>query len=278
MEPSQFDKFTKSLATPASRRNAIKALLASVAGSIFALSGIGRAFARRQCPPGLTNCSGKCVNLNNDPKHCGDCDVKCASGLCVNGLCCPPGAVQCGNSCCSFTCCGGNTCVDINNDKNNCGSCGNVCPSTATCNSGKCICPTGSPPCGNTCCTTGQVCLNGNTCCASTQVCGSTCCPAGQVCQGGTCVVPTCTGQTCGSFVPGCDNNAACYCFMTAEGTSGCGPSVPCASQQCTKSSDCPSGSFCAVSTCCGAVGICVPNCTPGLSPSQATGQTTTHP
>jgi len=138
MEPSQFDELTKSLATPTSRRQALKTLAATTFGGLFALRGLGTVFAKKQCPPGLTNCGGKCVDTKNDPNNCGVCGTKCKSGLCVNGLCCPPGAVKCGNSCCSFTCCGGKTCVDTKNDINNCGSCGNVCSGRSCCNSSCC--------------------------------------------------------------------------------------------------------------------------------------------
>ena len=164
MEPNKFDAFTKAIATPTSRRAALKTLVVTTVGGVVAWAGLGKVFAKDCDPPcssGLTCCGGKCIDLRNDPKHCGDCNVVCASGLCVNGLCCPPGATKCGNACCSFTCCGGNTCVDTRHDINNCGSCGNKC------NASQC-----------------QTCQNG-TCVFR--------CTNGQVCQNGTCVTPTTT-------------------------------------------------------------------------------------
>jgi len=208
MEPSQFDEFTKSLATPTSRRQALKRLAAGTFGSILALSGLGTAFAKTKCPPGLTDCGGKCVDTKKDPNNCGVCGTKCKSGLCVNGLCCPPGANQCGNSCCSFTCCPGNVCTDTQNDKKNCGSCGNVCPSGDICKNGQCVKPTCSPvtcapPSG---CNNNPNCscfhtAEGGVACTQEGFCNgctsSSSCPPGQVC-----VVNTCCGSACLALCP----------------------------------------------------------------------------
>src|SRR5260370_26589933 len=91
MDPTKFDELTKSLATPTSRRQAVKTLAASAFGSMLAFSGLDRVFAMTgRCRPGLTLCHGKCVNTKTDPKNCGVCGTLCVSGLCVNGLCCPP--------------------------------------------------------------------------------------------------------------------------------------------------------------------------------------------
>jgi hypothetical protein len=212
MEPSQFDEFTRAMATPTSRRQAIKKLLAGTFGGLLAFSGLGNAFASGCHPPcstGLTCCGGKCVDEKKDPKHCGDCNVVCASGLCVNGLCCPPGAVKCDNSCCSFTCCGGNTCTDTQNDKNNCGACGHVCPAGDTCQKGKCV----------SVCSCRQLC-NG-TCARSCATpadcpCGAAFCAA-EVSGGGTCYAG---GGSNGTCTTDCDcpngyfcNNFTFLCF-----------------------------------------------------------------
>jgi hypothetical protein len=55
--------------------------------------------------PGLTDCSGVCADLLNDPKNCGGCGIACAEGqICFEGTCsaagcideCPtPGAIGC---------------------------------------------------------------------------------------------------------------------------------------------------------------------------------------
>src|SRR5260221_10727020 len=87
MDPTKFDELTKSLATPTSRRQAVKTLAASAFGSMLAFSGLDRVFAMTgRCRPGLTLCHGKCVNTKTDPKNCGVCGTVCVSGLCVNGL------------------------------------------------------------------------------------------------------------------------------------------------------------------------------------------------
>jgi hypothetical protein len=40
------------------------------------------------CPIGRTNCGGTCVNLRNDPKHCGACNMDCKGNRgCVAGIC-----------------------------------------------------------------------------------------------------------------------------------------------------------------------------------------------
>ena len=38
------------------------------------------------CPTGKTPCGGSCVDLSNDPNHCGKCDVACDS-TCCEGIC-----------------------------------------------------------------------------------------------------------------------------------------------------------------------------------------------
>src|SRR5260221_7452254 len=111
MDPTKFDELTKSLATPTSRRQAVKTLAASAFGSMLAFSGLDRVFAMTgRCRPGLTLCHGKCVNTKTDPKNCGVCGTMCVSGVCFNGLCCPPGTINCNNSCCDGTCLNGTTC------------------------------------------------------------------------------------------------------------------------------------------------------------------------
>jgi hypothetical protein len=41
------------------------------------------------CSPPMASCSGAagCVDLMNDPQHCGDCSIACASGVCTGGKC-----------------------------------------------------------------------------------------------------------------------------------------------------------------------------------------------
>ncbi len=243
MDPTKFDELTKSLATPTSRRQAVKTLAASAFGSMLAFSGLDRVFARTgHCPPGLTLCHGKCVNTKTDPKNCGVCGTVCVSGLCVNGLCCPPGTINCNNSCCDGTCLNGTTC-----------------------------CPTGQT-CGTTCCPIGQVCLNGNTCCPAKQACGSICCPAGMICKNGQCVTPpNCPSTGCATA---CLNNSSCDCVTTTEGVSCVQPI--CTFVTCTTSADCPSGQVCFTQGCCGSGSFCVPLCPTGGASASGTHGTAT--
>ncbi len=37
--------------------------------------------------PFITECSGKCVDVETDPRHCGTCGVACASGICLDSEC-----------------------------------------------------------------------------------------------------------------------------------------------------------------------------------------------
>jgi hypothetical protein len=64
----------------------VDAFLAGDSGS-FSL----RADCVVECPDGLSDCSGECVDLDNDVLHCGACDSPCsyahAGALCVSGSC-----------------------------------------------------------------------------------------------------------------------------------------------------------------------------------------------
>ncbi|HBQ10633.1 MAG TPA: hypothetical protein DEF51_05410, partial [Myxococcales bacterium] len=49
------------------------------------------------CPGGGARCHGRCVDLDDDPAHCGGCGLACPFGVpCVDGACaCPDGGVLC---------------------------------------------------------------------------------------------------------------------------------------------------------------------------------------
>src|SRR5688500_7548990 len=56
------------------------------------------------CPgAGETQCGDDCVDTDNDPAHCGDCDNACADGeVCSSSICkasCTEGLTGCGGAC-----------------------------------------------------------------------------------------------------------------------------------------------------------------------------------
>ncbi len=76
-------------------------------------------------------CQGQCVDVRNDPRHCGACGIFCGGGqTCAAGRCqggCPDGQVSCAGAC-----------VDLGTDPRHCGACGLACPSGRTCVQGAC--------------------------------------------------------------------------------------------------------------------------------------------
>jgi hypothetical protein len=87
---------------------------------------------------GTTECSGACVDLQNDDANCGACGHACTpgSGGCVGGVCsfaaCPTGFQSCAGRC-----------VDTRNDPAHCGGCAVACPRWDGCAGGQCTpaCP-----------------------------------------------------------------------------------------------------------------------------------------
>ncbi|KAJ3484328.1 hypothetical protein NLG97_g7082 [Lecanicillium saksenae] len=109
-------------------------------------------------------CNNKCVDLDNDPNNCGDCDFYCESGACEHGAC-------------TFDSCSGSVCSAFND----CGSGGDcVCASTSGGN-GFCVngdqeCDSLMPCLSNEGCPTGAVCAVSTCCgfgvCVATDFCG----------------------------------------------------------------------------------------------------------
>jgi hypothetical protein len=97
------------------------------------------------CDPGLTCCSGQCVDTKTDRGNCGRCNLFC-SGMtdCCLGTCTETQLDEencggCGNACPDpfSTCCWG-SCVDILTDDGNCGECSNACAQNIPCDMGAC--------------------------------------------------------------------------------------------------------------------------------------------
>jgi len=98
-----------------------------------------RAACARDCPPGQTDCSGVCVDLDTDKEHCGTCDNPCAfdhaGAACVDGTCQMTGCEQ------GFADCNDDPedgCETDLTTNENCGSCGNACEEGENCIEGQC--------------------------------------------------------------------------------------------------------------------------------------------
>ncbi|WP_437734843.1 MXAN_6577-like cysteine-rich protein [Sorangium sp. So ce1335] len=122
------------------------------------------------CSEEETACGGLCVNLDTDPRNCGDCDVQCEAGeVCDDGYCvCADG----------FRACGG-ACVDPQRDRANCGRCGASCGATQVCVEGACSCSADLEACDGSC-------VDAQT---SAQHCGrcGNACERGAFCLAGAC-------------------------------------------------------------------------------------------
>lgn len=157
------------------------------------------------CACGLTMCNGACVDLANDPNHCGSCPNGCAhSAYCAAGSCtCRPTYTACGSSCvqlasdpdrcggCAATpctagqkceasgchsgaCTGGLTgcdvggrlaCVDLASGIPYCGACGVVCAPDEVCAAGKCARYAPATPCTSCPCVGCTALVGSTTCC-----------------------------------------------------------------------------------------------------------------
>ncbi|MHC4609522.1 MAG: MXAN_6577-like cysteine-rich protein, partial [Planctomycetota bacterium] len=124
------------------------------------------------CPAGLTDCAGICVDLDSDEANCGTCGIPCNAGeICSGGACtsdCPAGLTDCAG-----------ICVDLDSDEANCGNCGIPCDAGEICSGSACTlnCQAGLTDCAGICvdldsdeancgfcgdaCTPGSLCLNG---------------------------------------------------------------------------------------------------------------------
>jgi hypothetical protein len=133
------------------------------------------------CPEGKTRCNDRCVNLDRNENHCGECFNRCERGQeCVNGVCG-----------------------------------GGVCPPERMLTEGDCDCAS--------------------------------------ICPGGDFIQVT------------CQDDPACSCLETMEGTGFCGGTGACAQDACSSSDQCGPGFGCIVNTCCDHP-ICIPQCSPTTS------------
>ncbi len=176
MEPSQFDELTKALATPTSRRQALRTFVATTLGGILGLAGIGTAFAKPKCHraglgcdtnsnccSGLYCANGKCTTCPALPACNSGCPCPsgqvCQSGQCVTPCVANGGQCTSGQDCCSGRCDSfSGTCVSCipNEDF--------FCHADSDCCSG--LCETYSGICG--CGIAGSDCLRNEDCCSNT--------------------------------------------------------------------------------------------------------------
>jgi alpha-tubulin suppressor-like RCC1 family protein len=142
------------------------------------------------CPDGYTQCGSDCVDLQNDPSHCGSCDNMCpADQQCFSGTCmprCPDGQHPCAGVCVSSS--------DVNTCGNRCTPCPVPDGGIATCDGMTCgaICGPTQRFCGGVCAHCPGA---GGLMCAGTQCVGNGC-PVGQHKCNGVCVDEN--GGSCG--------------------------------------------------------------------------------
>lgn len=217
MDPTTFDAFTKALATPSSRRRALKGFVGAAVGGALGLGGIkkisslaaGRKIANsvtlvNQNSSGSTNtnratsdplagATGGNASAQTGPITITEPLPQAGGSVPSGSVSCPPSQV-CGAVCCPSgqVCCSG-TCVNLQTDPNNCGTCGNSCNGTTPgrCQNGGCVCFGLEQPCTNPsqCCDTGQgvttcgvvICCNnaGGQCIDDPDCCGTLHCTLG---------------------------------------------------------------------------------------------------
>jgi len=232
-----------------------------------------------QCCPGAG-----CVNVCEDPIHCGGCETDCTVGARPAGNICSEGRCYCGavgTSCSGALWCtevteaGGESCgcADLETDPSNCGACGTVCHAGETCGGGSCACG-GTASCAgareSTCCAPtgcvnldtdarhcgrcGGACASGESCVAGSCVCGSTggSCADGQACcADGTCQA-CCADGDCGGTGFCCTDRQCHDCCRDDQCGSGHCCDQTC--QGCCDASHCGAGQSCcggACSECC---------------------------
>lgn len=232
-----------------------------------------------QCPDGLSNCSGNCVDTINNPNFCGDCSTKCGEGShCSNGACTKPLSHACStknecvtgycadgvccNAACSSTC---ESCINADTGGID-GICGyiqtntdpyNECGGTDVCNgSGSCVKILGEP------CATGSDCLSGN--CVDGVCCDTSCKYSCEAC------IATKTGGadgTCENIIANTDPDNECADSLVCGVTGVCGKPL---GAKCSTGSECSSkicveGGVCCNTTCSSTCESCIGVLTGGV-------------
>src|SRR5271157_3843161 len=96
-----FDDVSRAIGSPVSRRKMLGMVSGAVGGAILTSLGL-RAAAFGAQTPKTTKCG---------PNHT-VCGTNCCNSaeVCVNGICCPPGYINCNGKCCGGTCNNGICC------------------------------------------------------------------------------------------------------------------------------------------------------------------------
>ena len=166
MDSTKFDGLTKALATPTSRRTALRRIGGAITGAILASWPFGHTLASNSACAHFCN-----AVFGADTPAAKQCISDAAHG---KGLC-----HQCGSATPSSICC----------SRNSSGYCSSYSGAHCPCNATQCQkCDATAGTCVSSC-DTCSTCQSGT--CASS-------CASGQVCQNGTCVTPcSANGGTC---------------------------------------------------------------------------------
>lgn len=151
------------------------------------------------CDAPFATCAGAqgCIDLTQDPAHCGSCTTACGKAdagapdaSSEGGADAGPldfGTPACVKSACTITCSGtkqscGGLCFDTSRDHDHCGGCGTACAANEACSAGHC-CAAGMSYCNGACVDTTSDSKNcgtcGMTCSGATPFCSSSQCYAG---------------------------------------------------------------------------------------------------
>ncbi len=169
-----------------------------------------------ECPDGMTDCSGNCVDLDNDTQNCGTCDNACsyanAQALCVAGTCsmtgCDSGFGDCNTD-------DADGCETALGTIDNCSACGDACAfdhAAATCVASVCTmgdCQTDWGDCANGDADGCETALDTSANCGA---CGTTCSDP-DFCYAGSCT------STCPGNLTHCDDD----CIDTTSDPANCG-------------------------------------------------------
>ncbi len=143
---SLFDDISRVIASPVSRREAVRLIGGAAGGALLTALGFSKAAAWQgdssewHCEKGLTVCGKSCCKSNQ----------VCCKGQCCNpgqeckdGRCCNHGEVNCNGVCCAGCCCAGKCCASPKA----------VCLNSVCCDSGV--------VCAGKCCAEKEFCVDG---------------------------------------------------------------------------------------------------------------------